>query len=148
MSPEVLDGTIWIGVMAIAILIEIITIGMTSIWFAGGALIASIAAFCGADVTVQIIIFMVVSVALLLAIRPLVKKKLKIKTTATNVDELIGEKYKTLTDIGPGRETGEIRIHDVEWRAVSEDGSEIPAGSTVTIRKIDGTKLVVTADQR
>ena len=143
MSPEVLDGTIWIGIMAIAILVEIMTVGMTSIWFAGGALVSSIAAFCGANVTVQIIIFMVVSVALLLAIRPLVKKKMKIETTATNAEEMIGECYTVLSEIGPGKEPGQIRIHDVEWRALSEDGSVIPAGTPVIVQRIEGTKLIV-----
>ena len=143
MSPEVIQGTIWIGVMALAIIFEIITVDMTSIWFAGGALVASIAAYCGASITVQIIIFMVVSVLLLLALKPLMKKRLKVEVTPTNADELIGEVYPAMTDIGPGKETGQIKIRDVEWRAVSENGAAIGKDTPVKILRIEGTKLVV-----
>ena len=144
MSPEVLSGTIWIGIMAVAIVVEICTVNMVSIWFAGGALAASIAGYCGVSLPIQITIFMAGTVLLLLALRPLMKKRLKMKLTATNSEEMIGRKYKLLQAAGPGDEAGLIRIHDVEWRAITEDGSQIPADSLVEVVRIEGTKLVVT----
>jgi membrane protein implicated in regulation of membrane protease activity len=143
MSPEAIAGTIWIGVFAFAIVVELMTVGLTSIWFAGGALISSIAAFCGAGVVVQIIIFMVVSVVLLLSLRPIMKKKVKIPISPTNADEMIGQIYTVLSDIGPGKDAGQIKVHDVEWRAVSENGIGIPAGHRVRVLRIEGTKLIV-----
>ena len=143
MSPEVIQGTVWVAIMAVAIIVEIMTVDMTSIWFAGGALIASIAAYCGLSITVQIIIFMVLSALLLLALKPLMKKRLKVEVTPTNADELIGEVYPVLSNIGPGKATGQIKIRDVEWRAVSEDGAAIGKDTPVKILRIEGTKLVV-----
>ena len=143
MSPEVIQGTIWVGIMALAIILEMITVDMTSIWFAGGALVSAIAGYCGANITVQIVIFMVCSALLLLALRPLAKKKLKVEVTPTNADELIGEVYPVMAKIGPGRSTGQLKIRDVEWRAISEDGAEIAEGTAVKILRIEGTKLVV-----
>ena len=147
MSPEVIQGTVWIGIMALAIIVEIMTVDMTSIWFAGGALVASIAAYCGVSITIQIIIFMTLSVLLLLALKPLMKKKLKVEVTPTNADELIGEVYPALSDIGPGKQTGQIKIRDVEWRAESENGALIKKDTAVKILRIEGTRLVVKAEE-
>jgi len=134
--------------MAFAIIVEIMTVDMTSIWFAGGALVAAIAAYCGVSITVQIVIFMVLSVILLLALKPLMKKKLKVEVTPTNADEMIGEIYPVLSDIGPGKATGQIKIRDVEWRAVSEDGAVIKKDTPVKILRIEGTRLIVEPSEK
>ena len=91
----------------------------------------------------QIVIFMAVSIVFMIALRPLAKKRMMPKVTPTNADSLIGQFYPVLKTIGPGHDAGQIRIGDVEWRAVSEDGMIIPEGTVVVIRKIEGTKLIV-----
>jgi len=143
LSDAATAGLIWLGIFAFMIVAEIASVGLTAIWFAGGAVVASVAGFLGADVVWQIIIFMVVSLVLLIVLRPLAKKKMLKSVTPTNAESLIGQVYPVLSKIGPGHEAGQIRIGDVEWRAVSEDGREIPAGSEVVIRRIEGTKLIV-----
>ena len=143
MSDAAIAGLIWLGVFAFMIVSEAVTVGLTAIWFAGGALIASISGFIGLNWAWQIIIFMVVSIMFMIALRPLAKKKMMPKITPTNADSLIGQFYPVLKTIGPGHDAGQIRIGDVEWRAVSEDGMIIPEGTVVVIRKIEGTKLIV-----
>ena len=106
-------------------------------------MVASIAGFLGADLVWQIILFMVVSLVLLIVLRPLAKKKMLKHVTPTNVDSLIGQVYPVLSKIGPGHEAGQIKIGDVEWRAISEDGAEIPESTPVEILRVEGSKLVV-----
>ena len=143
LSNAATAGLIWLGIFAFMIVAEIVSVGLTAIWFAGGAVVASVAGFLGADVVWQITIFMVVSLVLLIVLRPLAKKKMLKSVTPTNAESLIGQVYPVLSKIGPGNAAGQIRIGDVEWRAVSEDGHEIPEGSDVVIRRIEGTKLIV-----
>ena len=143
MSASAKAGLIWLGIFAFMIVAELTSVGLTAIWFAGGAVVASVAGFLGASVVWQIIIFMVVSLVLLIALRPLARKKMLKHLTPANVDRLLGEIYPAITKIGPGHETGQLKIGDVEWRAISEDGSEIPEGTVVMIRRLEGTKLVV-----
>ena len=143
MSDSAKAGLIWLGIFAFMIVAEITSVGLTAIWFAGGAVVASVAAFLGVDFVWQIIIFMVVSLVLLIVLRPLAKQKMLKHITPTNVESLIGQIYPVLSKIGPGREAGQIKIGDVEWRAISEDGSEIQESIIVEILRIEGSKLVV-----
>ena len=141
MSPTTLAGTIWIAVFAVALIWEIISLGLTSIWFCGGAIVASIAGFMGANYYVQIVLFIVVSAVLLIALRPIAKKKLIVSGAPTNIDRNIGSKVKILETVNPSEGTGLIKIGDVEWRAVSEDGRVISKDSFAEITKIEGTKV-------
>ncbi|MCR4837488.1 MAG: NfeD family protein [Eubacterium sp.] len=143
MSDASKAGLIWLGIFAFMIVAEIASVGLTAIWFAGGAVVVSVAAFLGVDVVWQIIIFMVVSLVLLIVLRPLAKKKMLKHITPTNVESLIGQIYPVLSKIGPGHEAGQIKIGDVEWRAISEEGTEIPESTVVEILRIEGSKLVV-----
>ena len=143
MSDAAIAGLVWLGVFAFMIVSEAVTVGLTAIWFAGGALVASVLGFVGVGWAWQIVAFMVVSLILLIALRPLAKSKMMSHVVATNVESLIGQVYPVLKKIGPGREAGQLKIGDVEWRAISEDGSEIEEGTAVVIREIEGTKLIV-----
>ena len=148
MSDASIAGLVWLGIFAFMIVAEIVSVGLTAIWFAGGALVASIPAFLGVGIPWQLVIFMVVSLVLLIVLRPIAKKKMIPKVTATNAEGLSGEIYPAQKKIGPGHEAGQLRIGDVEWRAISEDGSEIGEGTQVVIRRIEGTKLVVIPKDR
>ncbi len=136
-------GTFWVIVAAITLVIEIISLGLSSIWFTGGAIVAAIVGYMGGPVWLQIVLFIGVSTVLLLAMRPLAKKKLALGQEKTNVDSMIGRTEKVLTTVDNNEGTGMIRIADVEWRAVSLDGSVIPEGTLVKIERLEGTKLFV-----
>ena len=75
--------------------------------------------------------------------RPIAKKHLPVGVEKTNTDSWIGRTEKVLTTIDNNAGTGMIKIGDVEWRAVSDDGSVIPEGTLVTIQRLEGTKLYV-----
>lgn len=134
----------WLIGAAVLLLIEMITISLTSIWFAGGALAAAIVSVFSANIIVQIAIFIVVSIVLLAVTRPIAVKYVNAKVESTNADALIGRKCKVAVTIDPANSTGKIIINDVEWGARPLDGeSVIPQGTEVQIKKITGVKLVV-----
>ena len=143
MSDAAIAGLIWLGVFAFMVVAELATVGLTAIWFAGGAIFASIAGFLGLGWPWMLVIFMATSLVLLIVMRPLAKKMMMPKLTATNAESLIGQFYPLIQKAGPGHQTGQVKIGDVEWRVISEDGSEIPEGAVVEVRKIEGTKLIV-----
>ena len=136
-------AVIWLIVAAVLAIIEALTMGLSTIWFAGGAVAAAIAAMANCPFIVQFIIFLVVSVLLLYFTRPLVKDKLKVGTTKTNADALLGKTAIVTSDI-TAAEPGQAKVGGMEWSAVSED-AELPiaAGTAVIIKGIEGVKLIV-----
>ena len=136
-------GTFLVLVAAVALVVEIITLGLSSIWFTGGGIVAAIIGYMGGPLWLQFVAFLVVSTALLLLMRPFAKKHLAIGMEKTNTDSLIGRTEKVITTVDNDAGTGMIKLGDVEWRAVSEDGSVIPEGTLVIIQRLEGTKLFV-----
>ena len=136
-------GVFWVIVAAVALVVEIITLGLSSIWFTGGGIVAAIIAFMDGPVWLQLVAFIGVSTILLLLMRPFAKKHLAIGQEKTNTDSLIGRTEKVITTVDNDAGTGMIKLGDVEWRAVSEDGSVIPEGTLVIIQRLEGTKLFV-----
>ncbi len=136
-------GMFWVIVAAVALVVEIISLGLSSIWFTGGAIVAAIIGYMNGPIWLQIVAFIVVSTVLLLVMRPLAKKHLAIGQEKTNTDSLIGRTEKVLVTVDNNAGTGMIKLGDVEWRAVSDDGSVIPEGTLVVIQRLEGTRLYV-----
>ena len=136
-------GMFWLIVAAAALVIEIISLGLSSIWFTGGGIVAALIAYADGPLWLQVIAFVGVSTILLLLMRPLAKKRLKIGEEKTNIDSMIGRIEKVLVTVDNNAGTGMIKIGDIDWRAVSDDGSVIPDGTLVKISRIEGTKLHV-----
>ena len=141
---------IWLGILALLLVVEAITAGLTTIWFAGGALIAfcaglvaAIACYAGANLTVQILLFLCVSLVLLIFTRPLAMKYFNKETIQTNANSLIGKKAVVIQEIDNLAQTGQVRINDIEWTARSADDEKIGEGTVVTIEEIRGVKLIV-----
>jgi membrane protein implicated in regulation of membrane protease activity len=134
----------WLLLAAIFVVIEIISLGLTTIWFAGGAFIAALAALAGGNLVVQIILFAVVSIVLLVVTRPVAKKYLDSKTEKTNAEALIGQKAMVLDEVNNLMQTGRAKINGMEWTARSkEDAVIIPAGEQAEIVEIQGVKLIL-----
>lgn len=134
-------ATIWFLAAGVLAVIEAITLGLTSIWFAGGAVGAAVAAMLGAPLIVQVIVFLVLSTILLAVTRPLVKKRLNAKTEKTNVDALIGQTgmvEEKITQYKPGQ----VRADGKIWTAACESG-EIKKGTIVIIKSIKGVTIMV-----
>ena len=134
---------LWLVLLIVFAVLEASTVSLVSIWFMGGALTALIAALCGAEIWLQIILFFVVSIALLLCLRPLSKKLLKKRKIATNADSNIGKTAVVTETIDNLRGTGAVKISGVEWSARSVDDSVLEKDAVVRILRIEGVKVCV-----
>lgn len=134
----------WLIAMAVLLVIEIITMGLTTIWFAAGALVAVVAALFHAPLVVQFVLFVVVSVILFCFTRPVAEKYLNNSRTKTNINSIIGEEAKVTEEIDNFNQKGAVVVKGLEWTARSADESEvIPAGSKVRVKEVSGVKLIV-----
>ena len=139
-----IGATFWLIAFIVLIVIEAMTMGLTTIWFAGGTLVAFVAALCGANSTIQIVLFLVISLLLLIFTRPLAAKYINNKTVKTNLDELIGKKAVVTTAIDNLAEIGEAQIEGKFWMARAvDDEVKIEKGATVIVVEIKGVKLMV-----
>ena len=134
---------IWLALLIVFAITEGVTVALVSIWFMGGALAALIAALCGAELWVQVVLFFAVSILLLLCLRPLSKRLIKQKKVATNADSNIGKEAVVTEHIDNLQGSGAVRISGVEWSARSADGSEIEKGAVVRVLRIEGVKVCV-----
>ena len=133
----------WLAITAAALIVEFITSEMVSVWFVGGGLVAMLLAGLGLSWYFHVPAFIVVSFALMLCFRRLVMQKLNKKTERTNAETVIGKEFELLSDI-KFNEAGSIKVNGVVWTAIAEDEhTEIPAGKTVIVEKIEGNKYIV-----
>ena len=114
---------IWLAAFVILIGIEAATMALTTIWFAGGAIIAFLLALLGADYNVQMAAFFIISCALLFFTRPFALRFVNKKTVKTNVEGLIGKKARITADVDNDLATGAAVVSGQEWTARSSDGS-------------------------
>jgi membrane protein implicated in regulation of membrane protease activity len=136
---------IWFGVIVLAGIIEASTMDLTSIWFSVGALFALIiAVIWGDNVILQAVIFIVVSILLLLGLRPVFKKYIRKNEIKTNADKLVGRTAICIKPIVNG-ERGEVKIEGKIWTAISNE--DIQLDEKVEVLSIDGVKLVVKKQQ-
>lgn len=134
---------LWICVVVVMLIIEASTMGLTTIWFAGGALAAMIASFITDSFLIQLLVFAVISLVLVYFTRPLAVKKINMKAVKTNVNAVIGEKGIAQSDIKVN-EKGTVRADNKMWTAVLAEGSsEISEGETVIVERVEGVKLIV-----
>ena len=133
----------WLAVFVLLIVIELATMGLTTIWFAGGAVAGFIASMLGANVVIQAVVFFVVSIVLLIFTRPFAVRYINSNKTKTNIDGLIGQEALVLEEINNIRETGCARLEGKEWTARSVDDTVIPADTVVIVERIEGGKLIV-----
>lgn len=134
----------WIILLILLIIVEAVTAQMLTIWFAAGALGAIVAEVLGAEIWLQWVVFIAVSVVALVATRPLVKKLTKTKLQPTNADRCIGQTAVVTEEINNLAGTGQAYINGSVWSARSSDGSVIGKDEKVIIEKIEGVKLIVT----
>lgn len=135
---------IWLIIMGVFILVEILTLGLTTIWFAAGALGAFIVALIGGPVWLQIAVCIVIAFVLLIFTKPIADKMLNSKVVKTNVDSLPGQKVRVIETINNIQETGQIMLNGLEWTARAEHDEEIiEKDSIVIIKEVTGVKVIV-----
>lgn len=139
-----MDSTTWLILVVVMLIIEIITLGLTTLWFAGGALVAFIASLFGAPLIVQIILFIVVSIILLLVTRPLAVKYFNKDRIRTNAESLIGTRAIVISEIDNLQGIGQVTVGGQEWSAKAKDSQRnFQPGEVVDIVEIQGVKLIV-----
>ena len=142
-SPAMLN-LIWLGLFILLLVIEIITVGLTTIWFAAGALAALAANVMGADLIIQIIIFLAVSVVLLIFTRPWAEKHLNRKRVRTNYEREIGKVIRITEKVDNLDQTGKSVVDGQEWTVRSRNDSDIfEAGALARVVAVSGVKLIV-----
>lgn len=136
--------TIWLIIFVACIVIEIISMGLTTIWFAGGALIAAAAAALGVPLWLQITLFVLVSLVLLYFTRPIAVKYFNKDRVKTNAESLVGKQAIVISEIDNLQGIGQVTVEGKEWTArTMNEGVTLPVGSVVIIRAISGVKLMV-----
>ena len=133
---------LWVALVIIFALIEIFTLGLTTVWFAIAALVMVFLSFFKMSLPVQGLIFLAISATLLVFTRPLAVKKFKIGKEKTNVDSLPGKQALVIKKIDEF-ETGEVKINGQIWTARSDNNSEIAKGAKCEILRIEGVQLIV-----
>ena len=135
---------VWLVLFVAFLGLEAMTAGLTSVWFAGGALAAALAALSGGNIVLQLVLFIGVSLVLLVFTRPLAMRSMKNSKEETNVNSLIGRTAVVTQCIDNRAQTGQVRINDVEWLARTEqDGQIIPERMVVEILRVQGVTLIV-----
>ena len=136
--------TTWLIIFVACIVIEIITMGLTTIWFACGSLVAAVSAAFSAPLWLQFLLFVAVSFVLLYFTRPIAVKYFNKDRIKTNVESLIGKQAIVISEIDNLQGIGQVTVGGQEWSARTvKDGITLPVGCVVVIRAINGVKLMV-----
>ena len=139
-----LAAFVWLGLVILFLIAEGATVSLVSLWFAAGAVVAMFAALLGAGAWLQTGLFLVVSGALLLMLRPIVRRYLVPKITPTNVDSLVGSTGLVTEVIDNVTASGQVKLGAMEWTARSTTGENIPQGTLIRVDRIEGVKVYVT----
>ncbi len=142
-TNQMMMELIWMGLLLVFGAGEAITVGLTSIWFAAGALAALICSMAGGNMALQIILFFVVSALSIAAFRPIAQKYIYNKVEPTNVDSIIGREVLVTEKISNLQAAGTVNISGLTWTARSADNKEIPSGTLVRVLRIEGVKVFV-----
>ena len=139
-----IDSIVWLVLLIVFAVGEAATVGLTSIWFAAGALGALITSTLTENLLIQIIVFLALSLVTLLLVRPLARKYFIPRRVATNADRILGQEGIVTEDIDNLEAKGQVKVSGTVWSARSQrDEVPIPAGTRVRILRIEGVKVFV-----
>ena len=133
---------IWSVVIALALITEIFTFELVSIWFACGGIVALILELCGVGLVWQLVVFFIISIIAIILTRPLFKRILAKAEGNTNLDVIVGEKYKVFSAITVDTK-GTVKINGVVWNAEEVDGEPCEVGDDVSVVEFKGTTVRV-----
>lgn len=134
---------IWLALFAAMLIVEGMTFSLTTVWFAGGALVTFFVSLFADNRLAEIIVFFAVSLVLIFFVRPSALKRYNRRRTKTNVDTVLGRTVYVIEPINNIAATGRVRLDEMDWAARSVDGSLIPKGAYAEVDKVEGVKLIV-----
>ena len=135
---------LWVAVMVATVVMEALTSDLVTIWFLPAAIVSMILSLTEVEPWLQIVLFLVIGLALLIATRPLCRKFLMVKKEKTNAEALIGKVCIVTEEIRNIDEVGEVKVGGLCWSARAEDAQRVIAvGEHVEIVEIQGVKLIV-----
>ncbi len=135
---------VWMGLVVLFLVVEAACpLHLVSLWFAAGAVTALAAYWFSAPFWLQVVLFIVVSGALLIGLWPLTKKYLNPGHQATNLDSILGRKCYVISPIDNVHGQGQVKLNGMEWTARSTSGEPLPEGALVTVDRIEGVKVFV-----
>lgn len=133
----------WLIVFVVFAALELVSLGMTCIWFAIGALAACVASLFTSNWIIQALIFIVVTVLVLILLRPIAIKHINGKAEKTNVESMEGKVGKVISDIDNINAKGMVKIDGMEWTARSQQNDVIEEGTLVKVVAVEGVKVIV-----
>lgn len=134
---------LWLGVLICAIVVEVITAGLVSVWFVPAALVAMVLALFEVPLYLQIIVFLGLSLIFIVLSRTIWKKYTSIKPLEpTNTDVLLGEVAVVTEEIDNINSLGEVKVNGQRWSARSVNGERIELGEKVKVLSIEGVKVI------
>lgn len=135
---------IWLAVIVVSCLLEWVTqVQLISIWAAFGALVALVLELCKVDYTIQIIVFFAVTIVAIALTRPIARKMTEFAKTPTNADMNIGKIGKVTKVIDDKMGILRVRVENNDWSAITEDKSLLPIGTEISVKRIEGVKLII-----
>lgn len=140
---ELTAPTVWLIIAVLFGIIEVATVGISSIWFVFGAAAAMVLALLGFPVPLQIAVFLIVSVVLLVFTRPILVEKLNLGKAKTNVETIVGKEGLVIKSIDNVSGVGQVKIGGQIWSARSATGEKIEREELVMVEKVEGVKVIV-----
>lgn len=138
-----IPSAVWLIVLVVLVTGEAITVGLTFIWFAVGALGGLLVSVLGGPIWLQVVVFLALSAVTLVLVRPLAARLLTPNISPTNADRILSQIALVTEDIDNIAETGQVKLFGQVWTARSENGEVIPVQSRVRILRIEGVKVFV-----
>ena len=138
-----LEAIFWLVAMVVFLIAEAATVTLVSIWFAAGALVAILVALLGFSLSVQVVVFLAVSIILLASLRTVVRKYFNPRITRTNADSILGAEGIVTTPVNNIAGLGKVVINGMEWSARSTTGAPLAENARVRVDRIEGVKVFV-----
>lgn len=135
---------LWLGIMILCLIIEAVTVGLTTIWFAAGAFAAMIACALGLGMAWEIVLFFVVSLVLLIFTRPFAVRFINPHKVRTNYEDAVDKIVKVTERVDNMGGTGKAVLNGLEWTArMQEKETVLPEGELAKVASVEGVKLIL-----
>ena len=139
------EAIFWLVAMVVFILVEASTVALVSVWFAAGSLAAIVVALLGGGLGLQVAVCLAVAIILLLSMRGLVRRHFTPNLVATNIDTMTGREGIVIVPVDNLAARGQVSISGMEWTARSTTGKVLEEGTVVTVDRVEGVKVFVSA---